>query len=604
MLADWRGVAPLLGVAVAALALGVWGLDTRDLSGDELHMLRGGVRGALNGAYGPIFDDTRPFWGHLPFSFMLREWSTGFFGQPHGWAWRLHALLAGTLTAVVCADVGRREGGPWAAWLAGAAVVVDPVLGFHVQDAGNYAMSALAGSLALHGCMGGLRGWRGWTWTLGFGLVLGCVNDLWFAIPAAVCALGSIAMAVKAPALRRSLGWVWLAVALPALLAAAVVVVGGGAGDFVLHADVAGHSPLTAPWTVLRRFIGAHVSGYESGRIADFWDAGPAVILVASISAIGAWTMPRLRPTVGWLWTGLLLATAGALAFQVATGRALPIEPRSTLGLWPAWACVLGITAARHRWLGLTLVVPLLATLELRHDTADAQHLLTQAVKAWPGRDVILPAPWGGPAHPMPTDTAMACLPASPGPDVPRLLVATTREDCRPDDCQGAVAPMKGWDVVRAQVWPPPAAERNAASFLPTWALCEWAPHSTQNNASTVIVVNPAWLDGVTGGVTVLSPAQGAPTRVPGAHTVSAAGIAGPVSVSVEPRAPRWMPHWSVFAPYRRSTQSWGPRRVPTDGQVHVQARALQAPWLRVLGRVLLLLLSLGAWAAALWRRR
>lgn len=112
MLADWRGVAPLLGVAVAALALGVWGLDTRDLSGDELHMLRGGVRGALNGAYGPIFDDTRPFWGHLPFSFMLREWSTGFFGQPHGWAWRLHALLAGTLTAVVCADVGRREGDP------------------------------------------------------------------------------------------------------------------------------------------------------------------------------------------------------------------------------------------------------------------------------------------------------------------------------------------------------------------------------------------------------------------------------------------------------------------------------------------------------------
>lgn len=568
-----------------ALAVAAWGAGRRDLSGDELHMLRGGVRAAVSGAYRPLWSSESPFWGHLPLSHALRELSLAVFGTDWRLAWRLHSVVAAVLTSLVVAATGWRTG-PVVAVVAGLAVALDPILAFHAQDAGNYAVSALCGALVL----GGLERLRDDTAAgpllLGAGLFFGCLNDLWFCLVVGIAAAGSapwLRDPVRRPALLRA----WLpTLLLPAPLAVALVLASGGDGDFVLHADPAQGGPLEAALAVLRRFFGAHLGGYEAGRIADPWDAGPALLLGLALLPLGRGP-GRLR-----LWGALALLALGAACFGLATGRQLPVEPRSTLALLPFWALALGRAASLRPGVGVVLVLLGVATLEQRLDAPRAQEQLARQAT---GGDWVLPAPWGVPGLEVPG--ARACLDAPPttGP----LFVVRETPDCRPQHCDGTELELSGWHRATLQVWEPPASERNAASFLPTWTACRWE-RGAGTQAPLEITIDDALLDGILDGVTVIT----TPTstrRIDGAHEVPHGPPDASVRVEVLPRAPPWLPQWDLLAPFRRSVQAWGPLPVGADGRLLLRARSLQAPWLRVLLRLGPLLVLLGALA---WRRR
>ncbi len=582
MASERRGVAVLALVGAVALGAGLWGAGARDLSGDELHRLRGGLGAALRGAYGPIWDADQPFWGHLPLSYGLRELALGLFGPGLRLAWRLHAVAGAVAAALVVAATGRAHG-PTAGLVAGLAMALDPVLGFHAQDAGNYAISALCGALVLAGLEGARRDRGRWPLWLGAGLFFGCANDLWFALVVGIAAVDC------APRLARHRGRLvraWLpTLLLPAPLAVALVLAGGGAGDFVLHADTAQLSPPAAGLAVLQRFFGAHLGGYEAGRIADPWDAGPAVLLGLALLGLGRGAGRR------GLALGLLLLAGGAALFGLVSGRQLPVEPRSSLGLLPFFALALGRASARRPGLALVLGMMGLALLEQRLDSPRAQQALARAAAAAGDATRVMPPPWGQPGLAAPPGT-VACLDRlPPGP----LWVAATEADCRPRDCGGQPLAMAGWGRRHVERWAPPASERNAASFLPTWTACRWE-RGRSPAATATVSLGQRPLDGIAAGVTVVDGA-----RQPGARRVVVPAEDGAVAVAVAPRAPAGLPPWSLFAPLHRHVQEWPPQPVGADGEVHLVPRSLQAPWLRVVLR-LWPLLALGLGLA--WRRR
>jgi hypothetical protein len=572
-------------VGAAALVVAGWGVGRRDLAGDELHMLRGGVWAAVSGAYLPLVSSDSPFWGHLPLSHALRELTLTVLGTDLRLAWRLHSVVAMVLTSVVVAATGWRRG-PLVAVVAGLAVALDPILAFHAQDAGNYAISALCGALVLAGLERARDHAAHWPLLLGTGLFFGCLNDLWFCLVVGIAAAAS-APWLRDPARRRGVLQAWLpTLLLPAPLAVALVLAGGGGGDFVLHADPAQGDVVEAGLAVIRRFFGAHIGGYEAGRIADLWDAGPAMLLGLALLLLGR------GPARLQLWSALAVLAVGAAAFGLATGRQLPVEPRSTLALLPFWGLALGRAAGTRPAVAGVLVLLGLATLEQRLDSPRAQEQLAQQAA---GAHWVLPAPWGVPGLELPgARPCLASLPAS-GP----LHVARETPGCRPQRCAGGEHDMSGWHRQAVQVWEPPASERNAASFLPTWTACRWEPGEASPQP-LVVTIDAALLDGILDGVTAVS-SPTASRRVDGAHAVQLGSPASSVRVEVLPRAPAWLPPWDLLAPFRRSVQAWGPLPVGVDGQLLLRARSLQAPWLRVLLRLGPLLVLLFALA---WRRR
>ena len=66
-----------------ALACAAWGLDARDLAGEEINMLRGSPGDILAWS----LDPRGGFTGHLPWSYWLRWASLSVFGDDAAWAW-------------------------------------------------------------------------------------------------------------------------------------------------------------------------------------------------------------------------------------------------------------------------------------------------------------------------------------------------------------------------------------------------------------------------------------------------------------------------------------------------------------------------------------
>ena len=142
-------------VAGLVAVAGAWGLDARDLAGDEVHMLVGDPVWITQRA----LDPRGGFVGHLPWSYWLRWGSLTALGDA-AWAWRLHAVLGAALAAGLTARLAALRLGDAAGAAAGLLVGLCPVLAFHAQDSSNYAWSAATGALVLGGIWGVSEGRR------------------------------------------------------------------------------------------------------------------------------------------------------------------------------------------------------------------------------------------------------------------------------------------------------------------------------------------------------------------------------------------------------------------------------------------------------------
>ncbi|MEC8423412.1 MAG: hypothetical protein VX000_06520, partial [Myxococcota bacterium] len=205
-----------MAVAGVVLVLGAWGLDARDLAGDEVHMLVGDPLWIVDRA----LDPREGFVGHLPWSYWLRWVALSAFGDA-AWVWRLHAVLGAALAAGLTARLaGVRLGGCGGAG-AGLLVGLCPVLAFHAQDSSNYAWSAATGALVLGGLWSiAERRSQGALW-LGAGLLVGGLNDVYFVFLALTVAFASAGLAFRRPETRRGLAAAWipgLVVFIPAAL--------------------------------------------------------------------------------------------------------------------------------------------------------------------------------------------------------------------------------------------------------------------------------------------------------------------------------------------------------------------------------------------------
>ena len=628
----------LVGLVVAMV--GAWGLDARDLAGDEIHMLVGDPLWITERA----LDPRSGFVGHLPWSYWLRWMSLSVFGQ-HAWAWRLHALVGATIAAGLGTRLAGLRLGTGSGVAVGLLIGLGPVLAFHAQDSSNYAWSAATGALVLGGLWGLTEGRRGSATWLGAGLLLGGLNDFYFGF-LGVTALGaSLVLLRREPMIRRALVGAWLPALLVLLPAAAVFVFRlteshtGGVVD--VHSDPPAPSALPwmvdIVWRVLRRFFCGMQAGVAAGRIDAPWEVVAPVItgvgtMVAAARGRGRVPAVALGATLG------LLLLAG-LTFRGVAGRTLPHEPRAFLTLLPALACVLVSGLARLPR-PLALVGGGLLALGVASPTVEqvwtrsTMHRDAAAVAARTG-------PWltaaGLPLRDLELVVADGRirdrLPAVIAPMGPGVRAST--HDCVPEDasllvvirnqpldgpatrlaCTGEAADLTAYTLIASASLGPPEHERNAASFLMPVQLEVWWPGPLPASlpSERPFRLAPTLLDGVRADtrVAVWTGPEGAraPERVvwEGPLADAPTGLAldrldDTFRVVLTP-AGRDLPAVGLFDPLRREVQSTEPGLTAplVVGDQPSRLRPLQAPTWQVLLRVLRLLLAALSLAAAAW---
>jgi hypothetical protein len=643
-----KGVGAVLFTAAAAALAGVWGLDARDLAGDEIHMLVGDPFAIAARS----LDPRGGFVGHLPWSYWLRWGSLTVFGDA-AWAWRAHALVGATLAAGLTAWLVQLRWGAARALAVGLLVGLSPILSFHAQDSSNYAWSAVSGALVLGGLWGlGERRARAGLW-LGIGLLVGGLNDVYFVFPATIAAAGCVWLAVRDPTQRRAIVGSWLpalAVLGPATALFLWRLLESSTGGVVdVHADPPAPSELVVwldvPWTVLRRFSGAYLAGYDGGRISAPWEVWAPVAftgaaIVAAIRGRGKWPAAMLV-------AGLGLMLAVGLGFRVLGGRTFPHEPRVFLTLLPALACV-WVAALDRLPRALAWGTGALLALSIGAETLDQKlmrsdmHQRAAAVLA---------------AEAAPTDLVLApdprvrdrlesagviaevvdCLPAGPLPERVvwwvRLQPAdapANRRACQDGTGEAGASRevlLDDHHLAAADTLGPPEHERNAASFLMPTQLERWAPGPPAplpetTNASARLVV---WGGAVRAHLaTTGSHEPGGQRPIEG--TTTREGNTLSVAVPTASLGPEWQlvlepavqiedtlggalegALGGLLDPFRREVMRFEP--VQRSGSLLMSADArrvspFQDPFVQVGLRMARALLALLAVFAVLWRRR
>jgi hypothetical protein len=629
-------------VALAVALLGAWGLDARDLAGDEVHMLVGDPVWIAQRA----FDPRGGFVGHLPWSYWLRWGSLTAFGDA-AWAWRAHALLGAALAAGLTTRLAALRLGAAGGALAGLLTGLCPVLAFHAQDSSNYAWSAATGALVLGGLWGLVEGRaRAAAW-LGAGLLIGGLNDVYFVF-LGLAALGGSALLLRRPGARRPVLLAWApaaAVLLPAGLLFASRLLESQAGAVLdVHADPPAPSDLhwavDVTWRVLRRFFGSMTAGYAAGRIDAPWAVVAPVLL--GLLGLGAAARGRARTPALVLAGALGLVLVAGVAFRGLAGRTLPHEPRAFLTLLPALACVLvgaldrlprSLGGAGAALLGIAVGAPLAEQLATR----STMHRDAAALAAGAG-------PWlaeaGLPRSPLhivvPDRRIRARLPAvlapmGPGartsqhhciPDTPEPFVLVRNEPldgpATRAGCGGGPAALSGHALVASASFGPPEHERNAASFLMPVQVEVWWPTPLPAGLPTgrALPLAPAPLDGVgpqtrvqvwtapTGGGVIERVAwEGARADLPEALPLGA--LDAQLRAVFTP-ATGDLPASALFDPMRREVQSTEAALVAplVLGDRAAPLVPLRAPAWQVLLRIARILLAALAGLALLWPRR
>ena len=593
----------LSGLAVGLLAgvLALWGLDARDLSGDEQHMLRGSLWRIAELSLDPRL----PFTGHQPLSFWLRELVLGVAGEPRIWAWRLHSGVAHVGTALLGWHLFQSRARPGAALLAGGLLALHPILLFHAHDAGNYALSALLALAMLRGLADLVEGRRGGGLWLGGALALGALNDVYLGLVGLVAVVLSLPL-WRAPARRVELRRAWLlgaGIALPLVgLLAARLVLGGEEGAVALHADPVGSTALPAlvdvPLRLLARFGGAAVWGYPAGRTLGPWEIGPPLALLgvaaAAMLARGRAVLPRLAASL--MLGGLGLFCVGGLVFRLGLDRGLPTEPRALIGLFPLAVVVLvgAVDRAGPRLgtvLGALLGVHTVAVaLPLLWTPGDLRSQASEVVQAGlqAGDAVVGDGPFGWRLQRAGVSAEVKeCLDEAP---LGRVWWLATHVLDGPGPWCGEAPP--GWEVQETTVWSPSAQERNAASFQPVRVLALMAPRARGTYPAQVPVrFTAAPLSGVSG--------SWLEVRADYADAVIFAGPAEDARIDLPPeglgplRARLLRPDRSAFPasglldPYRREVQAWEAQEPGLNGWV-LPLEPLRAPAWQVLDRLVI----------------
>jgi hypothetical protein len=630
-------------VAGLVAVAGAWGLDARDLAGDEVHMLVGDPVWIGQRA----LDPRGGFVGHLPWSYWLRWLALTLFGDG-AWAWRLHAVVGAALAAGLTARLGswRLGDGPGAA--AGLLVGLCPVLAFHAQDSSNYAWSAATGALVLGGLWGVAEGRKRAALWLGAGLLIGGLNDVYFVFLGATAAAASVGLALRRPTTRRALAAAWVpsaVILLPAAMLFGSRLLESQTGAVVdVHADLPAPSELPwaadVPWRVLRRFFGSTLAGYAAGRIDAPWEVVAPVGF--GVLGLGAAARGRGRGAAAVLGGALLLVLGTGLAFRGLADRTLPHEPRAFLTLLPALACVwvaalqrlprpvaMGGAGLLLLSLGSPLVQQMVSRSTMHRDAA----ALAASAGPWmdqadlPLRDLHVVVPDRRIRARLPRVVA----PMGPG-------VRASEHDCVPDDagvvvfvrnqpldgpatrpgCGGGPAHLSTHTLLATTSLGPPAHERNAASFLMPVQVEVWWPGDLPAGlpVSRALPLASALLDGAGPATqatvwTGMSGGGGAERVVwagPLGDTLAPVPLAGldeQVRVVLTPPA-RALPATALLDPLRREVQSTESSLVAplTLGGHAAQLVPLRAPAWQVLLRLARIGLALLAGLALFWPRR
>ena len=614
----WRALA----VALLAFGLALYGIDARDLTGDEVAIFTGSPWETWVLALG--LDEH--FTGHMPLSYWLRWPVLALFGEDTVWAWRLHAAVGFAVAAGLTASSRLR----WGAW-AGLGVALSPVASFHGMESANYAWTLALGALVVVALEAPVQRWRWWV----AGLVMAALNDL-YAVWLGAGAVAALAVVHRddRAALRRPL------VVLGVLTAPLVVWmlirmgVGGEAATIGMHADAAGaDTSLGSLWLRrLQRFGGANLMGYAFGRESATWEQGPSVLLPLLAVALAARARSPAARSAAWVALGglgaALLASATVwLAFE----RVLPTEPRVLIGLVPALLlCVVAAAEAMGRWAMPWLVgagLPAVAGTAAQVLSLSTLHTDAAAyveARAGGADVVIAPERIRGRMNADRRSSAAECIEAMPagGQRVWWVVAQPIEHTLEWRGCLDArgvqpVVDVTGWRL--ASVWTagPPEHERSAAGFVRPVAVFEWVPRSDEPALSEVVVgLERAPLDGLSAATieTARLGGQGEWWSLgwfdldEGEAPVVSTAQPSMSRVQVRARAKHgsWLPEWSLLDPYRRDVQAW--ELMIVDPQImraswQLPARPLQHPAWSVLRRLILVACTLGA-VASLCRRR
>jgi hypothetical protein len=136
----WLGAALIL---VAAFALRVYGLGTKDLSADEAF----GVMMIQQ----PFFDLWRTGQDLHPPLYHALEWIIARAAGESAFALRFAALIPGVLTVALAIAIGRRVGNWTVALVAGALTAISPALIYWSQDARLYTLLACLTAASMYG---------------------------------------------------------------------------------------------------------------------------------------------------------------------------------------------------------------------------------------------------------------------------------------------------------------------------------------------------------------------------------------------------------------------------------------------------------------------
>ena len=630
-------------VAAIVAAMAAWGLDARDLAGDEVHMLVGDPLWIT----GRALDPRGGFVGHLPWSYWLR-WVALTLGGDAAWVWRIHALIGAALAAGLGTRIASLRLGIGGGVATGLLIGLSPVLAFHAQDSSNYAWSAVTGVLVLGGLWGLYEERRGAAWWLGSGLLIGGLNDVYFVFIGLVCVAASLRMVLRKPTSRADIAKAWapsILILLPAAVLFASRLLQSHAGGVVdVHADPPAPSDLPwaldVCWRVVRRFFCSMQAGYEAGRIDARWEAVAPVL--TGVAALAAAIRGRARVPAFVLGAALLLVLCAGIGFRAWTGRTLPHEPRAFLTLLPALACVLvaGLSRLPHILKAtafLLLAIGMGSPLIRQMSTPSTMHRdaarlaaaagpwLTQAGLAARDLHVVVP-----------DERIRARLPAVVAPMGPGTRAS--QHDCIPDTdgvlvlvrnqpldgpttrpgCQGASTDLTRHTLIATASMGPPSHERNAASFLMPVQVEVWWPSSAAIDLPDrqTFRLQKALLDGTAHDtrVTVWTSATG-----PGqAERIAWEGQLGtgipPVGLhDLDAQArivltppTQDIPDTALLDPLRRQFQSTEPRQVAplALGDSVSALEPMRAPAWQVLLRVIRMLLALLTGMAAIWPGR
>ena len=575
-MASQRRLSVPIGLATAAVAVlvALHGLAARDLAGDELNMLHGSPRQIVEWS----LDPRGGFVGHLPLSFWARWISLSLFTEVPAWAWRLHAVVFTALTVMLTANTAQRHLGPLAGALAGLLLAADPIIGFHAQEASNYAASALTGALFVRGLLDlSVHRLAGSYW-LALGIVMAAVNDFYSAL-VALPALGVCLLLARRSTLRLpiTLAWVGPMVLLGPFIGLFILRLVDSSGHAVLavHADPLPPRPLPvvldAPWRVARRMLGAHLNGYAGGRNDAPWVGLPPV-LFAVVLMLGR-LRHRAWPAAAVVLGGLLIHGLLGVGFQLGTERVLPYEPRTLIGLTPALAISIAacasVAAGSSRWSkvaclaapALWLTSTTLATLEAHLSIADLRDQAIQhARQVAPGALLVIPDARTRSRAP----DAVACAPV----ETRELVVVMNHAVDHLPTCAGPTTA----EPTHRHFFDAPVHEGSAASFHPRRVVAVFG----RAIPAAPLRVYRSIGDGLDAPVWSLTDRGGA-TLARGLDLPELPAERPWTVLSATPTAAAWLPRHPLLTAHRNQVQST--ELDPLDQRPALHAAALKSPW-------------------------